>query len=192
MKKVILAAVLAIAATTSIAGEYVGIEAGVITNQLTNNLRTNFTTVTYGQRFESVDVEGRMTTTKTETATSNTFTNGSAMDIRAKYTFDSVLGVKPFVRGTIGEQFSVPGKYNTEFWAIEPGVAYRVSPSVFAEVSGSRQEYFDQTLSSSANTVYAVKVGYAIDPKNFIGVKYGKFVFGQEAVVAGVQFVHSM
>jgi len=193
MKKYVLAVVLALVAGSAIADEYVGVGVGSTrtTDVAGTSTRSNYGVVTLGQNIGQFAVEGRVAVK--ETATTNAL--GDFVEARARYNFADVVGVKPWVRVSVGEQFT--GAADHAYVGVEPGVGYQFTPTLRGDVSIARAVTTAHVAGADATTG-EVGVSYALTTATSVGVNYSHAInqtgtvsqLGTSAVV--VSFNHSL
>lgn len=169
MKKVILAIAtfLVVAATSAFAGEYMGITGEQVRNTVTKE-HTDFGVVAYGRTLGAFDVEGRVGVGRTV----DTKANSEFVEARALYSLHDVKGFVPWVRATVGEQYNNGTNY--AYWAVEPGVGYKISNALRADVSALRTQTINSNFKSANQTQYNLGATYALDNKNNFGVQLDK------------------
>jgi len=169
MKKALLAVLAGLVmATSAIAGEYIGLTAGNGTNTK-NDQHSSIGTLSYGQTNGAWDFDGRFGMIRQ----ARTATNDNFAEARVRYEWNttSLGGLKPWVRGTIGDQIpSTAGQYM--YWAVEPGVGFQFTPSFRADGSYRRGQAFAGSVTDDRRTWIAAAT-YAADKKNsFVGRYY--------------------
>jgi hypothetical protein len=188
MKKVLMSVIVAIVASISSmahASEYMGIDLGNSKNKAINSQTTHYGTVTYGQSLGHIDVEGRLGVGRT----TDTFVDSNFADVRGRVNFDPIVGLNPWLRGTIGETFS--NGTNAGYWAFEPGVTYKVTPSLNAELSVQRTELFNRNWSAADQSTYTLGAVYSVNAKNSVSLRYLKSVDGTQPTAYEFGYVRS-
>jgi hypothetical protein len=163
MKKVLFAVLMAVAVTAS-AGEYIDVTGGTVKNAVSEQ-RSNYGIFTYGQNIGAFDVEGRVGAARTQ----NTEINNNFGEARVRYNVAGFGPVKPWVRGTLGEQLNTGSHFG--YWAVEPGVGFQFNQAIRADLSVIRKQPFNRDWRAADQTAWVVGASYALDKKNAFSVR---------------------
>lgn len=183
MKKLLIG-VLAMFATAAFAGEYMDVTVGS-TKAKASDQRSDVGVVSYGQTMGALTLEGRVGAART----ANTDVNSNFAELRGRMGFGPMLGLQPWVRGTVGEQFNNGSKFG--YWAVEPGLGFNVTPKFRVDGSVRRTEAFDDSFKVVNSTAYVASGSYALDKKNAFTLYLTKTPVGLKANMVEVGYTRS-
>ncbi|HET8688605.1 MAG TPA: hypothetical protein VFM18_18480 [Methanosarcina sp.] len=166
MKKYILAAVFALVASSAVAGEYVNASVG---STSTNAQRSNVLVAAYGTNFDSWNVEGRVAMVEGETINGL----GNFVEGRVRYNFSDVVGVKPWVRATLGDQLRTTAG-DRAYLGGEAGVGVQCTENLRSDLSIARKVTLGNPVVNQGadQTSFTLGAAYALSEKNSIGASY--------------------